>query len=142
LTSLLSLMYGQQVFLDKFTFPYVWWTSFPWQVYFPLCTVNKFSLTNLLSLMYGQQVFLDKFTFLYVWSTSFPWQAYFPLNPLCMVNKFSLKSLFPLCTVNKFSLTSLLSLMYGQQVFLNKFAFPYVRSTSFPWQASLTQASI
>jgi hypothetical protein len=24
LTSLLSLMYGQQVFLDKFTFPYVW----------------------------------------------------------------------------------------------------------------------
>jgi hypothetical protein len=46
LTSLLSHVYSQQVFLDKFTFSCVLSTSFPWQVYLLVCTVNKFSLTS------------------------------------------------------------------------------------------------
>jgi hypothetical protein len=62
LTSLLSRLYSQQVFLDKFTFSCIQSTSFPWQVYFLVCTVNKFSLTSLLSRVYGQQAFLDKFS--------------------------------------------------------------------------------
>jgi hypothetical protein len=32
---------------------------------------------------------------------------------------------------------NLLSRVYGQQVFLDKLTFSYVRSTSFPWQVSL-----
>jgi hypothetical protein len=99
--------------------------KFPWQVYFLVCTVNKFSLTSLLSRVYGQQVFLDKFTFLCVQSTSFPWQVFFLV---CTVNKLSFVQVyFLVCTVNKFSLTSLLSRVYGQQVFLDKF----------PWQSFL-----
>jgi hypothetical protein len=120
LTSLLSRVYCQQVFLDKFTFSCVLSTSFLWQVYFFVCTVNKFSLTSLLSRVYCQQVFLDKFTFSCVLSTSFPWQVYFLV-----------------CTVNKFSLTSLLSRVYCQQVFFDKFTFSCVQSTSFPWQVLL-----
>jgi hypothetical protein len=132
LTRLPSRVYGQQVFLDKFTFSCVQSRTFPWQVYFLVCTVNKLSLTSLLSRVYSQQVFhvyflvctvnklsltslpsrvysqqvfLDKFTFSCVRSTSFPWQV----------------SLL-VCTVNKLSLTSLLSRVYGQQVFLDKFS--------------------
>jgi hypothetical protein len=64
------------LFLDKFTFSCVLSTSFPWQVYFLVCTdVNKFSLTSLLFRVYSQQVFFDKFTFSCVQSTSFPWQV-------------------------------------------------------------------
>jgi hypothetical protein len=134
LTSLLSRVYSQQVFLDKFTFSCVQSTSFPWQVYllvctvnkfpwqvyFLVCTVNNFSLTSLPSRVYSQQVFLDKFTFSCVQSTSFPSQVYLLV-----------------CTVNKFSLTSLLSRVYSQQAFLDKFTFSCVRSTSFPWQVFL-----
>jgi hypothetical protein len=87
LTSLLSRVYSQQAFLDKFTFSCVQSTSFPWQVYFLVCTVSKFSLTSLLSRVYSQRVFLDKFTFSCVQSASFPWQVYFLV---CAVNKFSL----------------------------------------------------
>jgi hypothetical protein len=69
-------VYSQQVFLDKFTFSCVQSTSFPWQVYFlvctvnkfpftslpsRVCTVNKFPFTSLPSRVCGQQVFLDKF---------------------------------------------------------------------------------
>jgi hypothetical protein len=93
LTSLPSCVYGQQVFLDKFTFLCVWSTSFSWQVYLLVCTVNKFFLKSLPSCVYGQQVFLDKFTFLCVWSTSFPWQVYLLV---CTVNKFFLTSFFAL----------------------------------------------
>jgi hypothetical protein len=64
-------------------------TSFPWQVYFLVCTVNKFPLTSLLSRVYSQQVSFDKFTFSCVQSTSFPWQVYFLV---CIVNKFPLTS--------------------------------------------------
>jgi hypothetical protein len=63
LISLLSRVYSQQVFLDKFTFSCVRSTSFPWQVYLLVCTVNKFSLTSLLSRVYSQQVSLDKFCY-------------------------------------------------------------------------------
>jgi hypothetical protein len=133
LTSLPSRVYRQELFLDKFTFSCVQSTSFPWQVYLLVCTVNNFSLTS----------FLDKF----------PWQVYLLM---CTVNKFSLTSLlsrvyrqelildkFPwqvyllMCTVNKFTLTSLPSHVYGQELFLDKFTFSCVRSTSFPWQVSL-----
>jgi hypothetical protein len=117
LTSLLSRVYSQQVFLDKFTFLCVRSTNFPWQVYFLVCTVNKFSLTSLLSCVYGPQIFLDKFTFSCVQSTSFPWQVYFLV-----------------CTVHRFSLTSLLSRVYDIQVLLDKFTFSCVRYTSSPWQ--------
>jgi hypothetical protein len=58
LTSLLSCVYSQQVFLDKFTFLCVQSTTFPWQVYLLVCTVNKFSLTSLLSRVYSKQVSL------------------------------------------------------------------------------------
>jgi hypothetical protein len=92
--NLTSRVYGQQVFLDKFTFSCVQSTSFPWQVYFLVYTVNKFSLTSLLSRVYGQQVFLDKFTFSCLRSTSF---------------------------LDKFSLISLPSRVYGQQVSLTSF---------------------
>ena len=47
---------------DKFTFSCVQSTSFPWQVYFLVCTVNKFPCkTSLLSCVYSQHVFLEKF---------------------------------------------------------------------------------
>jgi hypothetical protein len=159
----------EQVFLDKFTFSCVQSTSFPWQVYFLVCvqstsfpwqvyflvyTVNKFFLTSLFSRVYSQHVFLDKFTFSCIQSTSFPWQVYFlvcirstsfPWQVYFLVytvNKFSLTSLLSrvyMQSINKFSLTSLLSRVYSQQVFLDKFTFSCVRSTSFPWQVPLTK---
>ena len=36
-----------------------------------------------------------------------------------------------MCTVNNFSLTSLRSCVYSQQVFLDKFTFSCIQSTSF-----------
>ena len=55
LTSLLSRVYCQQVFLDKFTFSCVLSTSFLWQVYFFVCTVNKFSLTSFATGIHGNE---------------------------------------------------------------------------------------
>ena len=53
LTSFLSCVYSQQVFLDKFSFLCfnIQLTSFPWQVFFLVCTVNKFPLTSFVALV-------------------------------------------------------------------------------------------
>jgi hypothetical protein len=103
---------------DEFTFSCLQSTSFPWQVYLFVCTVNKFSLTSLLSRVYSRQVFLDKFTFSCVRYTSSPWQVYFLV---CTVNKFSLTSFVATACKHLFYVKPafiLVVFLYTCQVFL------------------------
>jgi hypothetical protein len=109
LTSLLSRVYDQQVFLDKF------------YTFKCMCTVNKFSLTSLLSHVYGRHASLDKFTLTSLLSRAVYGQQLF-------LDRLSWQVCFLVCTVNNFSLTD----------YLDKFAFSCVRSTTFPWQIILT----
>jgi hypothetical protein len=65
---------------------------------------------------------------------NFPRQVYFLV---CTDNKCPWQVYLLVCTVNKCPLTSLSSRMYSQQVFLDKFTFSCVQSTSVPWQVYL-----
>jgi hypothetical protein len=117
-------------------------TNFPWEVYFLVCTINKFPLTSFLEKLiltvctintFPLKSFLEKFTFSCVRSTNFPWQVFLRsllsrvYDQQTFLDKFPWEFYFLVGTINKFPLTS----------FLEKFTFSCVRSTNFPWQVSL-----